>query len=214
MNGVDTLYSLALMMMVLVFIAACGPKQTIVQDHEFSVDISGLELDQSQSPHRVYVRPGAPRLGEYDRYIIDTVQIMYNDPQMKELSPEMVSRMRWYFREAVVTELRLGGYEIGTKSQAKTMRISFVLSNLKAPSEPVRVEAGLMPIALNVGEVTIEVVFRDALTNRIEAVVVSHSQRHNYWDPGPWTSWADITYAFDNWAKGFREAVDTAHSQN
>ena len=214
MKGVDTLCSLAVMMVALVFIAACGPKQTFVEDHEFTVDISGLELDQSQSPHKVYVRPGAPSLSEFNRYIIDSVQIVYNDPQMKELSPEMVLKMRLYFREAVVRELRMGGYEIGTKSQADTMRVSFVLSNLKAPSEPVRVAAGLMPVSLNVGEVTIEVVFREALTNRIEAVVVSHSRSHNLWHPGPWTSWADITHAFDTWAKGFREAVDKAHSQN
>ena len=213
MKNVSKLCCLTLMLMLFTVLAACGPKQIAVQDHTFTVDISELEQDMSESPHIVYSRPGAPELGDYNRFIVDPVLIIYSDPQMKELSTEQVGEMQQYFRNAVIEELRNGGYEVGTKSQAKTLRISLAISGLKAPSAASNITSAVVPLAVSVGEVTIEGVFRESLTNRIDGVVVSHSRGSRVLNPKPWTTWGDVESSFDNWAKGFREAVDKAHDQ-
>ena len=75
---------------------------------------------------------------------------------MKELSPEQVGRMTQYLRDAMINELRDAGYEVGTKSKAETQRISFTITGLKAPSAIGNVTSALAPIAVSVGDVTVE----------------------------------------------------------
>ncbi len=223
MNNVYKVSTITLMLMVLVLISACGPKNIPVQGYEPTVDLSGLEHDKSQGPHIAYMRPGAPGLGDYNRFIIDPVQVIYKDPKMKELSPEQVGRMTQYLRDAMINELRDGGYEVGTKSQAGTMRISFTISGFKAPSGGGAANIGTIgagtvagvPVifAVSVGEVTVEWVFREALTHRIDGVAVTRARGAKVLNPTPWSTWADVEKSFDDWAKGFREAVDKAHNQ-
>ena len=50
MKYVYKVSSIALMLMVLVVITACGPSSIEVRDYALTADISGLELDESQSP--------------------------------------------------------------------------------------------------------------------------------------------------------------------
>ncbi len=143
---------------------------------------------------------------------------------MKELKPEDIGRMQQYFRDAMVKELRKAGYEVGTRSQARTLRISLTISGLKAPSGGGAANIALMAagmamrlplglVAASVGEVTVEGVFREALTNRIDAVVVDRSQGSRVLKKKPWSTWADVQATFDTWAKGFRESVDKARGR-
>ena len=223
MNDVYKVSPIALMLTVLVVITACGPKNIPVQGYEPTVDLSGLEHDKSQGPHIAYMRPGAPGLGDYNRFIIDPVQVIYKDPKMKELSPEQVGRMTQYLRDAMINELRDAGYDIGTKSQAGTMRISFTISGFKAPSGGGAANIGTigagaavgLPVifAVSVGEVTVEWVFREAITHRIDGVAVTRARGARTLNPSPWSTWADVEKSFDEWAKGFREAVDKAHAK-
>ncbi len=202
-----------LVLIAMLLLSACAPTATMVKDDSVITDVSGLELDESEAPALVYRRPGAPELGEFDRFIIDPVQVFYDDPAMEEISPEQVGRMQQYLLDAMVTELRDAGYEVGTRSESGTLRISFTLSGLKAPSAGANVTAAVVPIAARVGEVTVEAVFRDGLTNRLEAVVVSGARGSRWLNPTPWSTWADVEKFFDDWAKGFREAVDEAHGR-
>ena len=71
----------------------------------------------------------------------------------------------------------------------------------------------LAPLALSVGEVTIEGVFIDAPTNRIEAVAVDRSAGSRLLNKSPWSTWADVDATFDIWAKGIRESIDEAHGK-
>jgi hypothetical protein len=213
MKNVHKFSPITLMLMVLVVITACGPKNIPVQGYTPTADISELEHDKSQGPHIAYIRPGAPGFGDYNRFIIDPVTVIYTDPKMKELSPEQVGRMQQYLRDAMIKEIRDAGYEVGTKSQAETMRISFTISGLKAPSAIGNVTAAVAPIAVSVGEVTVEWVFREALTHRIDGVAVTRARGARMLNPKPWSTWADVEKTFDDWAKGLREAVDKAHDQ-
>ena len=212
-NDVHKVSPITLMLMVMVVISACGPKNIPVQGYTPTVDISELEHDKSQGPHIVYARPGAPGFGDYNRFIIDPVTVIYSDPKMKELSPEQVGRMQQYLRDAMIKELREAGYEVGTKSQAETMRISFTISGLKAPTALPNVTAALAPFAVSVGEVTVEGIFREAVTDRIDAVAVNRARGARVLNPRPWTTWGDVESALNIWAKGIREAVDKAHGR-
>ena len=213
MNNVYKVCPITLMLMVLVVITACAPKGIPVQGYTPTADISELEHDKSQGPHIAYIRPGAPGFGDYNRFIIDPVTVIYTDPKMKELSPEQVGRMQQYLRDAMIKELRDAGYEVGTKSRGETMRLTFTISGLKAPSAIGNVTTALAPFAVSVGDVTVEWVLREALTHRIDAVAVTRARGARTLNPSPWSTWADVEKTFDAWAKGLREAVDKAHDQ-
>ena len=123
----------------------------------------------------------------------------------------------------MINELRDAGYEIGTKSRAGTMRISFTIMGFKAPSGGGAANIGTigagtavgLPVifAVSVGDVTVEWVLRDALTHRIDGVAVTRARGARTLNPSPWSTWADVERTFDEWAKGLREAVDKAHDQ-
>ena len=206
--------SAILMLTALVALTACGPgSKPVVEDYEIIADVSGLELDESQLPALIYVRPGAPSFASYNRFIIDAVQVNYSDPNIIELKPEDVGRMQQAFRTKMVDELLEAGYEVGTRTEPNTMRISFTIANLKAPSAAANVTTVLAPLALSVGEVTIEGVFIDAPTNRIEAVAVDRSAGSRLLNKSPWSTWADVEATFGIWAKGIRESIDEAHGK-
>ncbi len=212
-----------LLLIVLLALTGCGPTAKMVKDDAIIADISGLELDESQAPALIYRRPGAPTLAAYNRFIIDPVQIHYNDPNMKELDPEKLAEMQKYFQTAMIEELREAGYEVGTRSQANTMRISLTISGLKAWSGggAANIAAMAAPaamgvpqvVAVSVGEVTVEGVFRESLSNRIDGVAVERTRGSRLFNDSPWSTWADVRSTFDNWAKGFRKAVDEAHGR-
>ena len=202
--------------MVMVGLSACASKGMTVDEEQFTttVNVTGFERDDSEAPTIIYRRPGAPGLGEFDRFIIDPVQVYYDDPGMQDLSPEQVGRMQQYLMDALTSELVDAGYEVGTRSEPGTLRVSFTLSGLRAPSAGANVTAAVFPFASRVGEATVEAVFRDAAaSNRVEAVAISRASGSRWLNPKPWSTWADVENFFDGWAKGFRESVDEAHGR-
>ena len=213
MNPIYRAITIMLMLSVFAGVSACATKGMTVEGFEPTVDISGLARDDSEAPTIIYVRPGAPGLDEFTRFIIDPVTVFYDDPYIDELSPEQVNRMQQYLFDAMVGELRDAGYEVGTRSEANTLRVSFTLSGLRAPSAGPNVTAAVVPIAARVGEVTVEAVFRDGLTNQLEAVALSRARGSRWLNPSPWSTWSDVEKFFDSWAKGFRESVDEAHAE-
>ncbi|MGI9257518.1 MAG: DUF3313 family protein [Gammaproteobacteria bacterium] len=212
MNTIGRICILALTLMSVIGVSGCATKGLPVEGNVTSVDISGFERDDSDAPTVVYRRPGAPGLGEFNRFIIDPVQVRYDDPKMQELSPDQIARMQQYLLEAMIKELEDGGYQIGTRSEAGKLRVSFTLTGLKAPTALPNVTAALAPIAVSVGEASVEAVFRDGLTDRVEAVALTRARGSRWLNPSPWSTWADVQKFFDGWAKGFRESVDEAHA--
>lgn len=208
---------------MLVSITACGPSGKKVSNHAFTSNLAGLTLDQSQAPTLVYKRPGAPTLAAYKRFIIDPVRVDYRDPKMREISQEDLRQFQVYFYQAVEKALKDGGYEVGTRTQPGTMRISFTLSGLEASNfggaaNVAVIAAGAVVglpgvFAVSVGKVTVEGVFREAMSNRIDAVAVSRSEGSRVFKNKPWSTWADVRASFDNWAEGIRKAVDKAHGK-
>ena len=213
MNNVYKFSPITLMLMVLVVVTGCAPVTLPVEGYEPTVDISELELDDSEAPTIIYKRPGAPDFDAYNRFIIDPVTVIYSDPKMQELSTEQVGRMQQYLRDAMIKELRDGGYEVGTKSKDGTMRMSFTIKGLKAPTALPNVSAAVVPFVASVGEVTVEWVLREALTHEIVAVVYTRGRGSRALNPSPWSTWADVQKTFDEWAKGLRESVDEAHGK-
>lgn len=195
-------------------ITSCAQVSQVANPEHISVDVSGLTLDSSQAPSTVYMRAGAPTLADYNKFILDPLSIDYNDPKMKDISTEEVKSIRDYFNQVMTQELINGGYKIVTRSNPDTLRMTFAIRDLKAPTASTNVSMLLVPgLSTSVGEVTIEAVFRESTTNKINAVVLENSRGSYMFNPNPLTTWSDVEVAFDNWAKGFRKALDTAHGK-
>lgn len=146
------------------------------------------------------------------QFIIDPVKLDSRDASVKRLKTEDLSRIQNYFAESLTKELENKGYTITNTPSEKTMRMSFVLSSIKVPNAVANVTSVLIPVALSVGGVTVEGTFRESVSIRIDAVVVSRSQGSRVANDSPWSTWADVESALDGWAKGIAESVDKAHS--
>lgn len=185
--------------------------------------VGDLVLQSDEFPTVVYTRSGVPPLSDYRRFIIDAVSVNYDDPGVRELSQDDVDRISTYFRTAVVKELLDGGYEVGTRTQPDTLRVSLTISGFSAPESGGLVNAaGIVAasaiglpgvVALSVGEVTIEATFREATTNRLDAAVLSRSRGSRVLNDSPWSTWSDVEGSLDAWAEDFRGAVDEAHGK-
>jgi len=194
-------------------LAACGTTTKSVEGFTPSAGLNGLVQDRSELPTLVYTRPGAPGLGQYNRFIVDPVRIDYSDPKMRELNAEQMEQMQRRLQASVASELQAAGYQIGTRSGPGTMRISMTIANLKAPSAAANVARAFIPFSFSVGEVTVEAVFRNSAANRVDAVVVNRAQGNRIASSQPWNTWADAEKSFKEWAVGIRKAVDEAHGK-
>lgn len=192
----------------------CAPTARTVKNHSYGADLSGLSLDSSYSPTIVYIRTGAPTFEAYNRFIVDPVIVHYDDPSMEDLDTDTVAKMQTYFRDSLIKSLREGGYEVGTKIESDTLRISLQLSGLKAPNAAVNVVASAAgPFSISVGEVTVEARFREAVSNRLDIVAVANTKGSRLFNAKPLSTWSDIKMAFAQWSKGVRESIDKAHNQ-
>ena len=205
--------TIALVLTTLLVASGCATKDIpVVEGYAPTVDIAGLVRDDSEAPTIIFRRPGAPELSEFRRFIIDPVEIYYDDPDLQELSAENVASLQQSFLEAMTRELTDAGFEVGTKSDAGTLRVSFALSGLQAPSAGPNVATLVFPYAIRVGEVTVEAVFRDSLTNQVEGVAITRARGSRWFNASPWSTWADVRKFFDGWAEGFRTSVEEAHA--
>ncbi|WP_221075855.1 DUF3313 family protein [Agarivorans aestuarii] len=191
-------------------LAACSAKPVQVQGYQPVANTDGLEFDPNHAPSIVYVRPGAASLKSYDNFIIDPVIILDADSELDAASSEQIAKMQTYLAEAVSQELSQAGYQINGDSTENALRITFKVSGMKAPSAAANVTTVLAPFALSVGEVTIETVFREAASERIDAVAIMQSKGSRFLNSTPWSTWADVEQTFDSWAKSFRQSVDQA----
>ena len=198
----------SILVIAITALSACGSVEKKVNNHMLKTDISGLELDKSAEPTVLYRRKNAPDISTYNSFIVDPVTIDYRDPGMKEIDPEDLARMQKYFQERVQDKLKEGGSTITDQAGAGTMRISFILSGIKAPSAMPNVIALQVPIAISVGEVTIEAAFRESKSNRVDAAVVSYLRGSRVLNPTPWSTWSDIESIFNQWAEGIAVAVN------
>jgi hypothetical protein len=198
----------SILVIVATVLFACGSVEKKVGDHLLKTDISGLELDKNTEPTVLYRRKNAPDISTYNRFIVDPVTIDYRDQNMKEINSEDLARMQNYFQERVSNELKEAGYTITDQPGASTMRISFILSGIKAPSAIPNVIALQVPVVISVGEVTVEAAFRESKSNRVDAVAIGRLRGSRVLNPTPWSTWADVESAFDQWAEGIVEAVN------
>jgi len=205
--SINRLHSITLIILIL-GLSACASVGKKVEHHALKTDISGLELDKSAEPTVLYRRKNAPDLATYSSFIIDPVTIDYQDPGMEKINPEDLARMQNYFQERVSNNLKEAGHTITDQPGAGTMRISFILSGIKAPSATANVVGVLLPITISVGEVTVETAFRESKSNRVDAVAIGRAQGSRILNPKPWSTWADVESAFDQWAEGITKAVN------
>ncbi|MGH1479197.1 MAG: DUF3313 family protein, partial [Geminicoccales bacterium] len=165
MCRIATGYSTSLALTVALALAACAPKSASVDSSVVTADVSGLVLDESQAPTLVYKRPGVPTLADYDRFIVDPVRVDYSASDIEEFAPEDLAQLQQYFQNALIQELQDGGYEVGTGSEAGTLRISLSILGLEASSAGGAANVGAIAagaalgvpgvIAISVGKVTV-----------------------------------------------------------
>ncbi len=204
--------TLTISLISIISLAACTSGSKKVEKHALTTSISGLVQDKEALPTLLFKRPNAPGLENYNSFIVEPVRISYRDPSMQKFSSKDLSRMQTYFKNSVTKELREAGFTVTDQSGPKTMRMTFTVSGVKAPNAAPNVVGVLAPVALSVGEITIEASFKESMTGRTDAVVIDRSQGSRVLNMTPWSTWSDIESTFDRWADGIRRAVAEAHS--
>lgn len=186
---------------------SCSSKDVHVENHKFDADITGLEL-KSNSPSLIYIRPDAKSLSEYKQFFIEPIKVKYANKTEKRLEKNQIKKLQEYFHNSMITKLKDNGYTIVKTIVPNTMRMSFTISGIKAPSAVINVISVLAPIAPSVGEVIVEGKFINTTSNQIDAVVVNKSQGSRVLNTTPWSTWADIESSFDKWSEGIVKSIN------
>lgn len=215
--------NLILLVSVFLLFPGCGPSGIAIKDTNTFTPTTGLVLDRSKEPTLIYRRPGGPTLAEYNKFIIDPIIINYKDPDIQEIDKEKLNRLSKSFEELLKNELEAGGYRVTTKSGPNTMRMTFIIKSIKADQYGGGANVGVMAagalaglpgiVAISRGEVSVEAIFRDSMTNRINTIVITRSVGSRYLKNKPWSTWADVEGALDMWAEGLRNAIQEAHEK-
>lgn len=208
MNPKTSLFKLTAACGLSLALAACGSSGAKVKSHNFTYNTAGLVQNKSAEPTLLYTRTNAPKLSTYDKFIVDPIRVNYSDPDTQTLERDKIERLQAYFYNKMTSELRDKGYSVVTSATPGTMRISFVLASIKAPSASANVVSVLAPFALSVGEVTVEAAFTEAATNRVDAVVVARSKGSSVMNDSPWSTWSDVESALDQWVDGIVQTID------
>ncbi|WP_299488030.1 DUF3313 family protein [uncultured Allomuricauda sp.] len=202
-----------LMITAAIVLNSCGSSSKVVKNYTPYNDISGLTLDTKDAPTLVYIRPGAPGLDAYDTFMVGDIILDERDSRLIDIDTEDLVRIRTYFGESLEKHLMEKGYEIGSGPSNQTLEMSFVLSGIKAPNASANVTSVILPIALKVGGITVEGSFKKSSSDRTDAVVISTSKGSRFANASPWSTWADVESALDQWAQGIANAVDKAHGK-
>lgn len=197
-------------------LAGCGAQSRRIGDYTSTFSLDGLEQDRSELPVLIYVRPGAPGLGAYDRFIVDPIRVIYDDQKATPDSAR-VSALAGYFKDQLEGELKKSGYTVTGSPGPGTLRISTVISNVKvtgAVSNAANVATNLVaPITPAVGGVTVEAAFLQSKPERIDGVAIERSSGSRILNATVWSTEADVRSAFKQWAVGIRKSVDKAHGR-
>lgn len=197
-------------------VTACAPtKEVFSPSYSLNGDISGLVQDERVLPSLLYYREGAPGLENYDAFVIDPIQIQVKDDEVSSLSEEELDEAKAYFIKVMRSSLTEGGYEVLTAAKEGAMRITFIVSRISAPNSAINLvgAAASLPVALSVGSVSVEAIFRESVSDRVNAVYAERSRGSMLFNPSPWSTISDIEATFDQWAEGFRASVDAAHNK-
>ncbi|MBL4808642.1 MAG: hypothetical protein JKY43_01115 [Phycisphaerales bacterium] len=106
---------------------AQAPRTTYMPE----ASIQGLVEDRSQYPALLYRRPGAPKIGSYDRYIVGDVRIRVADSDMNKIPSKDLEYMADYLKVAIRHELGNAGYNVGAGYGNSALRMEFVLSGFE-----------------------------------------------------------------------------------
>lgn len=212
-----------LLILMVILLSACGPTGKVVQIPIDHVQTAELIPDDKDTPSIVFRRPNVPTLASYHKFIIDPILIDYNDSDIQEIDAEDLDKLSTYFQQALRRELQASKYKVTTQPGPDTLRMTFVIKDIKASPAGGAINVAAMAtgalvgvpciVAISTGEITVKGIFRESTTNRIDAVVITRSAGSRFFKSKPWSTWADVEGALDLWAEGIREAVDKAHGR-
>ncbi len=209
----NTLKTTFLIVAAAIVLNSCGSSSKVVKNYTPYNDISGLTLNTKDAPSLLYLRPGAPGLEAYESFMIKDIILDPRDSKLLDIDSEDLTRIKTYFGEGLEKHLQEKGYEIASEPSDQTLEMSFVLSGIKAPNASANVTSVLLPIALKVGGITVEGSFKKSTSDRTDAIVISTSKGSRFANSSPWSTWADVESALDQWANGIANAVDKAHGK-
>lgn len=190
-------------------LAACGTaQQELGEDYTWVNSIEGMEPDPIYP--NSWLKPGFKDVDQYDHFIVDEVEVVRTGD---DLDPNDVARVQAYFRDAMIAQLKDGGYSVVDEPQDNTLRLKAYITGLDVPSGAANVATSLMiGVSTSVGKVTVEGAYIDAETGEIQAIVAD-SRRGSYANASPWSTWQDIEDAMDDWAQEVRMSFDEIHER-
>jgi hypothetical protein len=193
----------------------CAQVSTEVDTSKVSVNTSGLVQQTNLLPTLVYIRPNAPTLAEYTKFVIEPVSIDSANANIRALDQQDVADMQAYLTEVMTTALTDGGYKLVSRNESDALIIKFTIKDMKLPNAGTNVSMLVVPgLSTSVGEVTLEATFTDSNSQKLNAVVVESSRGSYMFNNNPLTTTSDVKDAFKSWAEGFRKSLDAAHSKS
>lgn len=225
-----TTWNLVATVAALVALAACaqplprlqtGPDAVVSPEGLHKIDNSAFEL--------AFARPGVD-FSQYDKFILEPLQIASNAAQVNTETGSRSRRERWEFdargverlkgelRDAIVEALEADrGYPVVTEPAPGVLRIVAAIVTIDMPPPPkrkgVRGEGGSSSsVTHTAGMMTLAMDLRDSLSHELLATVLDRGHAGDaVRGTTSFNNWRFIRIICESWAKTLRSRVDLVH---
>lgn len=191
-------------------------------------DLSPL-VAKKRSSVLLYVRE-AGVLGRYDAFLVEPPLIYFHaDARGGGVDPQELAMLASALRDAVIEELRRGGYRVVDEPGPGVLRLRGAITEV-VPVNPVKnvgataagvvagagaaPGVGLLVPRIDLGQASIEVEMLDGESGERMVAIVAERQARRFGGKLQGAKrWGDVKAAFRWWAERLRERLDELHEQ-
>jgi len=176
----------------------------------FLGDYSGLKKSKDVKGARAYFNPDKS-LKEYDAFIIDPVRIHFAPgADATAIDPQKTAELAQYFREKLISELKVGGYIVIDKPGSNTLTVRMAITDLKKTNKLLNIHPGMKLSGKGLGGASFEGEGVDSVTGE-RIFAVSHSKKGSRKSMKAGLSeWGHAQQSMDFWTKTFVEHLNAA----
>jgi hypothetical protein len=150
----------------------------------------------------------APKLRDYNAYIVDPVQISAGD---KHLDPEQRAEVARYLQDAMVRVLEEGGYQVVSEPGVGVARFRVAITGIQDAKWYLNVHPGTKVTGAGRGGASMEAEVIDSVSGEQLAAAIRAGKAKQF-ELNPFSTIDDVKGVIDRWAKDAGERLKELRS--
>jgi len=167
-------------------------------------------LEPQSSTFMRYIAPNNA-LGQYDKFILDPIQVHFYDPdETKDIKPEDIEHLQQYFYDQIRKDLE-AKYQLVTDPGPGVARIRIAITDLKQSTPALNIIPQTKLTGLGLGQASVEGEVVDSVSGTQLAAAIE-SQTGSRFSFSGLSKWGDVEAVMNDWAARLVKRIDEAHA--